>query len=250
MKTEIFTIYKATNTVNRKSYIGITKHWPKRKGDHIRASKNGSKHLFHIALRKYGIDVFEWEVISTDGNYLEEKRLITEHNTFYKNGHGYNMTLGGEGMIGVEKKVTIIDKNGNSFGVTKEEFYEKKDIMGWRTHSSIFNKNRVTVEDSNGNRFKVSCNDPRIGQDLKIHDTSSYSKGTVPVFIDFGGGKCIRVPKNDPKILSGEYVLQCKTANLGKIKINDGNVCKSVKPEQLKDYLGWNLGMLPRTPKT
>jgi hypothetical protein len=58
-------IYKATNITNNKSYIGQT-ILPKLKyriKKHLKSVSSGSKLHFHQALRKYGQDVFVWEVL-------------------------------------------------------------------------------------------------------------------------------------------------------------------------------------------
>lgn len=101
----IYSIYKATNIFNGKIYIGFDSHWPKRKREHLYASRHGSTLYFHNALPKYGSDSFTWEVIcqSKDGQHLlneMEPYFIKEFNSFHMNGHGYNMTLGGEGGLG------------------------------------------------------------------------------------------------------------------------------------------------------
>lgn len=102
-------IYKATNTINGKPYIGFDSDWPARKHDHLRDSFNPRKRsyffVFHKAIRKYGSDAFTWEIIhkSEDVQYTKnvmESRLIQENNSHYLYGHGYNMTLGGEGATG------------------------------------------------------------------------------------------------------------------------------------------------------
>ncbi len=88
-------IYKATNTVNDKSYIGKTIHsLHLRKGQHLRS--NETTH-FHRALRKYGKDMFDWSVIKETKTEKEldnqEIKFIKEYDT-YKN--GYNSTIGGD----------------------------------------------------------------------------------------------------------------------------------------------------------
>lgn len=140
-----------------------------------------------------------------------------------------------------DKKVTVIDEHGNSFGVTKEEFEKNRDM--WKTHSSIFNKNKVVVLDKDGNKLKVIKGDPRIGVEYKIDDTiAKVSRGTIPVFTI--EGKCIRVPKDHPKVLSGEYTIQCGVALKGRLCINNGKENKKIYPEDLSKYPGWTKGML------
>ena len=81
--------------LNDKSYIGKTIHsLHLRKGQHLRS--NETTH-FHRALRKYGKDMFEWNVIKECKTEKEldnqEINFIKEYDT-YKN--GYNSTVGGD----------------------------------------------------------------------------------------------------------------------------------------------------------
>lgn len=98
-------IYKVTNEINNKVYIGKTMNFVKRKSAHLRCSRNDSHFVFHKALRKYGEDNFKWEIILKDkeSNLSDkEKDIIAEYNCHYLNGNGYNMTLGGDGMVGLK----------------------------------------------------------------------------------------------------------------------------------------------------
>lgn len=131
-------IYKATNTINGKVYIGKTKNTlESRKSEHFRKAKN-PKLLFHKALNKYGNDNFDWEVIYECGNEVElsnaEIKFISEYNSIE---NGYNLTTGGEGgytfsddvlvRIGEQTKFRN-DKFGNPFeGKTHSD--ESKKIM-------------------------------------------------------------------------------------------------------------------------
>ena len=104
----IYTIYKATNTINGKSYIGFDSNWPSRQGVH-KSSSNKSTFHFHRALKKYGFDNFSWEVLyqSDDKDHTlktMESYFIRLYNTFL--GEGYNMTFGGEGFTGNHSEET------------------------------------------------------------------------------------------------------------------------------------------------
>ena len=97
----IYSIYKATNKINGKCYIGFDSKWPHRKRSHKWASKTGD-YKFYESIRKHGWDSFEWEVIYRSKNYehtrdIMEPYFIKEYDSF-KN--GYNSTLGGEGTAG------------------------------------------------------------------------------------------------------------------------------------------------------
>jgi hypothetical protein len=104
-------VYKATNTISGKVYIGITtKELDTRIGEHIEKSKRGGKlSVFHNALVAYNYE-FEWEVIDYEDESAEdllEKEVfyIDYYNTYYKakDSMGYNMTLGGQGTFGYGK---------------------------------------------------------------------------------------------------------------------------------------------------
>lgn len=94
----MYYIYKATNLITGKSYIGQTNNPIKRRYVHhsLRAEDDC---LFHRAIQKYGKESFEWEILLIVGTKAQaneaEMRLIHEHNTFKPN--GYNMTKGGDG---------------------------------------------------------------------------------------------------------------------------------------------------------
>jgi group I intron endonuclease len=98
-------IYKATNLINGKIYIGKTiQKFVRRKNNHIRhASNNLDNFYFHNAIRKYGIENFKWEIIyeCNDGlllNLMETMKIIINHSHVSEG--GYNMTWGGDGQFG------------------------------------------------------------------------------------------------------------------------------------------------------
>jgi group I intron endonuclease len=93
-------IYKATNKINGKAYIGYTKHWPLRKDVHESRSRSLKGEYFHNALAKHGTDNFIWEILLTEATLQDEINLIEEHGTYWETGQGYNLTKGGEGKVG------------------------------------------------------------------------------------------------------------------------------------------------------
>lgn len=95
-------IYKATNKVNGKAYIGFDSNWPNRKIGHLYHSKNETENTsyFHRAIRKHGWENFDWIVLKENATLEDEIILIEEHNTFHIGGRGYNLTKGGDGNLG------------------------------------------------------------------------------------------------------------------------------------------------------
>lgn len=101
----IYSIYRITNLVNSKVYIGKTTIKPElRFKRHQNSAKHGSSQYIHRAFRKYGIESFVFEVIfqsfSNDNLDDFERHFIKEHDCCILDGatKGYNMTRGGDGI--------------------------------------------------------------------------------------------------------------------------------------------------------
>jgi len=91
-------IYKITNKLNGKQYVGQTKTTLyKRFASHVCAANRGSTAIIHNAIRKYGKDAFEVELLQECQSFDEldqaERRWIAELNTIAPN--GYNVEAGG-----------------------------------------------------------------------------------------------------------------------------------------------------------
>lgn len=107
MESKNFLIYKHTNRINNKVYIGITSQNPeKRWKNNGYGYKNQPK--FYNAILKYGWDNFSHEVINDNLSEEEcmelEIKLIEEYNSI---NNGYNQRVGG---ISVPKYATIENK--------------------------------------------------------------------------------------------------------------------------------------------
>ena len=101
-------IYKITNKINNKVYIGQTSVTVKvRYGSHLTEAKNEDGCDFHLyrAMRKYGVDNFVVDIIETLScsikeelkDVLNDKEMyyISKYNSTNPN-YGYNMTKGGD----------------------------------------------------------------------------------------------------------------------------------------------------------
>jgi len=92
-------IYRATNVVNNKSYIGLTlKSLASRKAKHLNSlQREDSK--FYRAIKKYGRDSFKWEIIHQNiTDYELLKRLEKNYIAILR--PEYNSTNGGDGSFG------------------------------------------------------------------------------------------------------------------------------------------------------
>lgn len=98
-------VYVHTCLINQKSYVGITSQKPE-----CRWGVNGAgykKQAFYNAIQKYGWDNFEHKIVAEnlsekDAKELEISLIDKLQTHIYKN--GYNVSLGGDGYLGVDNK--------------------------------------------------------------------------------------------------------------------------------------------------
>lgn len=125
-------IYKVTNKINGKIYIGQTVNsLKKRISEHVRSNVG----YFSKALKKYGKQGFDFSIIET----CETKTMLNEREIYwigYCNSifpNGYNLTSGGErppSQKGVKRSAETMEKlrgNKNALGVVRS--YETKEKM-------------------------------------------------------------------------------------------------------------------------
>jgi len=98
----IANIYLVENLINHKRYVGFTTNFEARVSAHKKLS--GRKYYLHRAMKKYGGENFKFEVIyqSKDVDHclkVMEPYFIEKFNTY---NDGYNLTLGGEGAVGLD----------------------------------------------------------------------------------------------------------------------------------------------------
>lgn len=97
-------IYKISNTVNGKCYIGESVHCEYRKKQHYGMLRKGIHPNVHLqnAWNKYGEDSFEFSIIEecSETDLAEREKYWIKTLDTYKN--GYNRSLGGDGTCNVE----------------------------------------------------------------------------------------------------------------------------------------------------
>lgn len=101
-------IYKITNKVNGKIYIGKTvlsvqKRWSQHCSDYGKEDK--SKRPLYSAMRKYGIESFYVEQVEECPEEIlaDRERYWIEYYGSFKN--GYNATLGGDGKAYIDRRL-------------------------------------------------------------------------------------------------------------------------------------------------
>ena len=99
MTNHIYQVYRHTNIINGKSYIGYTLRPKNRWQEHLYSAKYGSTYKFHRALRKYGEQSFKHEVLLDGLLTLEqakwaERFAVVKYDSYI---NGYNSNWGGGG---------------------------------------------------------------------------------------------------------------------------------------------------------
>lgn len=106
-------IYKITNKINGKAYIGQSVNIYARWYQHKNSADDTP---FHRAIKKYGAEMFEWEILEEclpEQLDEREKHYVEKYNTYIcaENSQGYNLTPGGGS--GKPIPVNQYDLNGN-----------------------------------------------------------------------------------------------------------------------------------------
>ena len=187
-------IYKATNLINGKIYIGqTTMIFKKRKLSHLYEMKATNKtHYFSNALNKYGFDNFKWEVICICPNIAvlnkQEQYYITFLNSMNKN-VGYNLTNGGlnalyskEAKLKMSKAQSGINNPRYGIKVSKETrlkmSIKRKERRGVNTPGySKYPSIEVRKKMSDSHKIVVKKRGRnKLGRFIKIKDINNLDK--------------------------------------------------------------------------
>lgn len=129
----IYEVYKIQNKINKKIYIGITNQgWNKRCSKHKSDARNGCDFKLHRAIRKYGVDKFNFNLLeecnSSEELKIRESYWIETLKTM-DDSFGYNMTKGGDGTFGKlhseesKQKMSEMALNNDSYLHNKVEIF-------------------------------------------------------------------------------------------------------------------------------
>ena len=117
-------IYKITNSINGKIYIGKTlRTVEERFREHCQDSKNCRREHrpLYSAMRKYGVENFSVEEVEQCEDSEAEEREIYWIDFYGSYGKGYNATLGGDGKPYIDRDLVI--------KTYKEEQNQRKTAM-------------------------------------------------------------------------------------------------------------------------
>ena len=165
-------IYRITNLVNNKVYIGQSINPTKRWAGHKREMKKPTQ-MIHHAFNKYGIDNFKFEVIATcfdqDAANDAETTIVFQESSLIPN--GYNVTNGGYNSPKTEAwKQTMKEHWANPESKFRQlDFTGDKNPFYGKQHSEkAIELNRVAHKDkplSENQKEKISesCKTAMIG---------------------------------------------------------------------------------------
>ena len=109
-------IYKITNLINNKVYIGQSIDIKERWYNHLHRHQRSKDLPLYRAFEKYGIKNFTFDIIEECDiqNLDEREKYWIQYYDSYNN--GYNMTTGGQGTHNIEIKLSAKDiKNIKTF---------------------------------------------------------------------------------------------------------------------------------------
>jgi group I intron endonuclease len=152
-------IYKVTNLINGKIYIGLTKQkLERRKKQHELHSLKKPLMVLHYAIKKYGKENFQWEIIKECNDFQElnrfERIFINQYNSTNIK-IGYNRTAGGENPVMTEqtrKKMSKSQTRRYKDPVIKQQWGElmknvyKNNPISEETKRKIGLKNKVKTK--------------------------------------------------------------------------------------------------------
>ena len=204
----MYQIYKITNKIINKVYIGSSTDVERRWRQHKEASVNEKDHHYNYPLmidfRKYGIDNFNFEIIETLSNYQTmieaEHNWIVRENCIFPN--GYNQTD--------KTDSPMFDPNvAKKMSNTKREKYGKRvcEINTEGEILEIWQSLAEAGEKTGLNRFKISnvCNGTRITTGDRIFRFVDENKNIIIPEIKSNQVQTNRITKTSRKV--GAYNL-------------------------------------------
>lgn len=163
-----YVIYKAYDNKTKMIYIGMTKHFNKRKREHYNEHKRLTH--FHRALKVRPND-FEWSVIETNLTFEEAKQRemywISYFNSFY---NGFNETLGGDGTQGLCGELNYF------YG--KHHTEETKKKIANRDYSHMYGATNPNADGKNGQYWKGKHLPDEVKKKMSVSQKKAWERKT------------------------------------------------------------------------
>lgn len=208
---EVSGIYKFTNLVNNKCYVGKSINLKRRIQGHIKDSKSNKKNKrFYSSMKKHGIENFEVEIL-IEGNFSKselDQMEITYIRLFKSNerAFGYNLTKGGEGGIPNKEIREKLSKAAKNRKPISEETRQKMK------NKTISEEHKEKIRQANlGRKHSEETRQKLIG---RKHTEESKQKMKGKKHSEESKQIISKVHKGKPK--SEETKEKLRQANLGK----------------------------------
>lgn len=174
-------IYKITNVINNKSYVGVTIQTDAstRFKSHMSSIRNGRGcPLLKKAVNKYGEASFKFEVliICFDNDvYKYEEEYIMKFNTMSPN--GYNVAEGGKSSRNFLGK-THSEQTRQKIGEKSKEFHNRPEIKELHRQQAIELNARINMSEilKKSEKWQKAVEEGRIGNRGGKHNSESNKK--------------------------------------------------------------------------
>ena len=168
-------VYKITNLINQKSYIGssvrVEKRWQQHKSDAFNPNNDKYNYPLYQAFRKYGLENFSFEIIKDDFLTIEdmqkyEQDMILANHTLAPNGYNQTTqttsnTIAYENtqkyIQNISKKCALVDNKNNILAIYPS-YHAAARAQGWdgdKRANTIRNICLGKIRDCNGLIFRL-----------------------------------------------------------------------------------------------
>jgi group I intron endonuclease len=160
-------IYKHTNIITGKSYIGrtifsIEKRWK----SHISSAKNGSTYDFHESIRKYGESNFISEILEEckESDIINREEYWIKYYDTYNNGYNMNEGGSGYGLLSLKSKekflksINIIEDNGNT--KAQNTYKKRNETLSKKDKNFFKNIGKKSSKTQKNNGLNKGNNNP------------------------------------------------------------------------------------------
>jgi group I intron endonuclease len=122
-------VYKITNIINGKFYIGISNDIERRFKDHKASAKSGSLQRMYVEMRDYGIQNFKFEVLEIIND--EKVRMFMEKYYYITLRPEYNNQVPSDGGIDINESLFEVSESLSSMSIYLHNIYLEGDLLTW-----------------------------------------------------------------------------------------------------------------------